>query len=177
MHSNIARPYALAAFNFARDTKQIAAWKSFMKLAAEIAQQQDVRKLLANPMVQASQLYQVFHAVLTSQITPEQNNFLQLIAQNNRFVVLPEIEQLFNAYVDALEKTSVVRVVTAIETTNEFQMKLANALTKRTHSEVTLKCEIDPAIIAGAVVYIDGDRVIDGSVVGKLARLLETSLR
>ena len=54
----------------------------------------------------------------------------------------------------------------------DFRQKLTQALTKRIQREVTLQCEIDPAILGGAIIHI-GDRVIDGSIRGKLTRLLE----
>lgn len=172
--SSIARPYALAAFEIARDSQQLPAWKDLLVFAAQISQHKDVVKLLANPDVSSAKLFEFFHEMLASKLTPkntEQENFLRLLAQNKRFNVLAEISQAFNALYASLEKMSRVRVITAVKAGQEFQQKLSSSLTKRIKNEVTLECEIDPAIIGGAIIHM-GDRVIDGSIRGQLARLL-----
>ena len=69
-----------------------------------------------------------------------------------------------------------MRVVTAIGVQDDFKAKLTKALSARIERDVTLECEIDPAILGGAIIHV-GDRVIDGSIRGKLTRLLEFSLR
>lgn len=174
--SNIARPYALAAFESARDQSQIAEWKSFLFSAAMVSRQPSVQRLLADPERTPKSLYDLFADVLTSIITTEQKNLLMLLADNRRLNVLPEIAAAFNAHVDAFEKICTVRVVTAVAANDDFQQKIARALTIRTQREVKLHCEVNPGIIGGAIIHI-GDRVIDGSVRGKLTRLLEFSLR
>ena len=79
----------------------------------------------------------------------------------------------FNAHLATLEKISQVRVITATETQEAFRQKLVQALSKRIQRDVTLQCEIDASLIGGAIIHI-GDRVIDGSIRGKLSRLLES---
>jgi F-type H+-transporting ATPase subunit delta len=170
--SSIARPYALAAFEYAREKQQLPAWKAFLTSASLVAKQPVIRKLLDNPELSSTKMPDVFQEVLASLLDTERKNFLLVLGQNKRLNVLPEIADLFNTYYTALEKISNVRVVTAVEAQKEFQDTLSHALAKRIQHEVTLHCEIDPAIIGGAVIHI-GDRVIDGSVRGKLTRLLQ----
>jgi F-type H+-transporting ATPase subunit delta len=170
--SSIARPYALAAFECARDKKQLPAWKDFLETAAFYAKQAEVAHILENPELPSAKIFDLFHELLAVQLDAERKNFLLLLAQNKRFNVLSEISDTFNAYYAALEKTSTVRVITATPAEEAFKRKLSEALTKRTKREVTLQCEIDPALIGGAIIHI-GDRVIDGSIRGKLSRLLE----
>jgi F-type H+-transporting ATPase subunit delta len=170
--SSIARPYALAAFDSAQEKQQLPMWKAFLEAAAYMARQPAVAKILANPEVSSSRQYDLFHDVLTSFIDNERNNFLRLLAQNKRLNALPEIADVFNVYYAALEKISKVRVITAVEASKDFRATLTQSLSKRIQREVTLQCEIDPAIIGGAIIHI-GDRVIDGSIRGKLTRLLD----
>lgn len=173
--SSIARPYALAAFEIARDKEQLSGWKGFLTFASVISKNKDVVRLLKNPEFSSANAFDLYSQLLT-QVTPEQNNFLLLLSQNKRLLALPEISEAFNAYYSALEKISTVRVVTALKTEKEFNDRLEAALTKRIKHKVKIKSEVDPAIMGGAVIHI-GDRVIDGSIRGKLARLLEFSLR
>lgn len=174
--SSIARPYALAAFEAAKAAKQLPAWKTFLQTAALVADDEDMVRLLANPELSSASLLQLFEEVLSSELDQESKNFLRLLAQNKRFMVLPAISALFNDYYTTLEKISEVRLITAVPIDDIFRTKLSSALSKRLQQDVTLTCDVDPAILGGAVIHI-GDKVIDGSIRGKLARLLEFSLR
>jgi F-type H+-transporting ATPase subunit delta len=174
--SNIARPYALAAFEYAQAAQQLPAWTAFLKQATFITEQPSVIQVLANSQVLPAQLFDLYQSTFAHPLDAEQKNFLQLLAQNKRLMILPKITEAFNTYYAQLEKISHVRVVTATEPKEEFKQKLVQALTKRINSHVTLECEIDPAILGGAIIHM-GDNVIDGSIRGKLTRLLEFSLR
>jgi len=172
-YANIARPYALAIFETAREKEQLPAWKAFLESAAVMVQHPDISRLLANPETQPEKLFELFCEVLQSLLDDEKKNLLRLLAQNRRLVVLPEIKTTFNHHYAALEKTSVVRIVTAVTMSNEFEQILAKALAKRTQREVTLECEVNPSILGGAIIHM-GDRVIDGSIRGKLTRLYQS---
>ncbi|OGT43151.1 MAG: ATP synthase F1 subunit delta [Gammaproteobacteria bacterium RIFCSPHIGHO2_12_FULL_37_34] len=168
----IARPYALAAFEYARDKQQLSAWKAFLEAASYAAKQAPIEKWLVDPQVSSEKLLVLFNEVLASLLNNEQKNFLILLAQNKRLMILSDISTLFNAHIAALEKMSNVRLITAVAPQETFQQQLATTLGKRIQHKVTLHCEVDPTILGGAVIHM-GDRVIDGSVRGKLTRLLQ----
>lgn len=174
--SSIARPYARAAFEYAKAKQELVAWKAFLKSAAEVACDEKVASLLANPVIKGQAFYQLFHEVLASKLNTERDNFLRLLALRKRFDALPEIARSFNAAYDTYEKISNVRLTTAIDIKEDFRRTLTSALSQRLSKQITLQCDIDPAILGGAIIHI-GDRVIDGSIRGKLIRLLEFSLR
>lgn len=174
--SNIARPYALAAFEFARDHQQLATWKKFLTFAAYIVNQPEVNQLIRNPELPAKQFTELFYELLSFQLDIEQKNFLLILSSNKRFFVLPQIAHLFDMLYAAHERTKSVRIVTAVEIDKPLKEKLTDVLSKRINHDVTLHSEVDPAILGGAIIHI-GDRVIDGSIRGKLTRLLEFSLR
>lgn len=173
---SIARPYAYAAFEAAHDANELSQWKAFLETAALIAKDKVLARILHNPEITTQKLYDLFADIMPSLLDEKRRNFLLLIAQNRRFSALPEIASLYKNYVAELEKMSNVRVITAVAIDDAYKKKLANALTKRIKRDVTLHCEIDPKIIGGAIIHI-GDSVIDGSIRGKLTRLLEFSLR
>lgn len=192
-YAGIARPYALAAFEYARDKggqSLLLAWQTFLSAAKQVMENDDVRRLLGNPENTTEKslniVVDLLSAVLKKEISSDgaeqplidahQLNFLKIVAKNKRSLILPEISIQFDALLADYDKASFVRVVTAVETNAEYKQLLKQALTRRIQREVTLQYEIDPSVIGGAVIYI-GDKVIDGSVRGKLSRLLEFSLR
>lgn len=174
---SIARPYARAAFECAREKQALDAWKAFLDAAASAIKQPMVTKLLARSEASIKhKLSDAIIEVLSPLLDTERKNFLLLLIENDRLIVLPDISALFTTYYDAFEKMSTVRVVTAIDVSDDYKQELANALSKRTQTKVTLNCELDPAILGGAIVHL-GDKVIDASIRGQLTRLLEFSLR
>lgn len=168
--SSIARPYALAAFEYARTAEQLENWKVFLNTAADVAAAPAMQNVLDNPEIEIAKKTGLFKDVLKSMLDKERENFLSLLAQHNRFNVLPDIAEKFNHYLEALEEISKVRVVTAIKAQEDFNKKLAQVLSSHIKKEVTLENEVNEEILGGAVIHI-GDRVIDGSLRGKLSRL------
>lgn len=171
LHS-IARPYALAAFDYAQEQNQLPTWKVFLEAAARVAHDKQVLAMLSNPEVYAPRQVELFSEVLSSMMDEHKKNFLKLMALHGRLAVLPEVHETFNAYYAALEKVSKVRVTTAVEIDNAYKQKLTEVLARKLQRDVVLNCVIDPAVIGGAIIHI-GDRVIDGSIRGKLNRMLE----
>ena len=71
------------------------------------------------------------------------------------------------------EKTVDVEVISAFTMDETAKTKLAAALKQRLNREVKLNTIVDKSLIGGLVLRA-GDLVIDGSVRGKLNKLIET---
>lgn len=169
----IARPYALAAFESALEKSDLAAWEIMLRDAALIANNPAVSELFSRPEITREQLRDLFCEVLASILDTEKKNFLWLLADKGRLPALADIAELFADYRAEHEKSMTVKVVSAVTLDEHYKNKLMNALTKRLQRKVSLQCDVDPALLAGAVIYA-GDTVIDGSVRGKLNRLIES---
>lgn len=170
--NTIARPYALAAFEFALEKSDLAAWENMLRTAAFIAQDKDMARLFISPKATQQELAEIFCEILAP-IDAEKKNFISLLAEYERLVALPEIAALFATYRAQYEKTITVQVTSAVELDKPYQEKFATALTQRLKRKVELECTIDESLLGGAVIRA-GDMVIDGSVRGKLNRLLES---
>lgn len=170
--TTIARPYANAAFEYALANNSVAAWDSFLQFAAAIVQDENVNTLLTNPTMTARQLGDLLCDLLSAGLDASQENFIRLLADNHRLAALPEITQLFKEHREAQEKTLSVRVTSAVPLSADYQKLLQETLTKRFARKVSMQCELDPDVLGGAIIYA-GDKVIDGSVRGKLNRLME----
>lgn len=174
--ASFARPYALAAFEVAHEHDSLPQWKIFLDAAAKIADDKQLAQLIRNPEIQPNKFEELFAGILQAYCDEHRRNFLRLLAHNRRLYLLPDIATLYAAYLAELERMSNIRVITATAVDDAYKQTLSKALGNRMKQNVTLHCEIDPSIIGGAIIHI-GDRVIDGSVRGKLTRLLEFSLR
>ena len=171
--STIARPYALAAFEYALDKDNLLGWNSMLQTAKQVVQDKAMAPLLNSPQIQQTELAEVIFSILGDTLDTEQKNFIQLLAEYERLTTLPEIAKLFAENLAQHQKTITVEVISAIELDSSYQQKFIDALTRRLKRKVSLDCKVDSSLLGGAMIRA-GDMVIDGSVRGKLNRLLES---
>lgn len=171
--TTIARPYALAAFEYALDKNDLAGWEAMLQTAAVIAQDAAMAPLLQSPEVTQEQLVEIFCEILAKKLDADKMNFMQLLGEYERLDALPEIAELFANYRAQYEKTITVQVISATALNKADEQKFVDALTRRLKRKVSLQCEVDESLLGGAMIRA-GDMVIDGSIRGKLNRLLES---
>ncbi len=166
----IARPYARAAFEEARAHERLAPWSEALQVAAEVVRDPRVQTLLGNPRVTPAQLAQLVTGIAAAPLADAGANFVRTLAVNRRLAYLPEISALFNKLKDAAQGVADVTVTSAAPLDASQKQKLAAALHKRLRRTVRLHCEVDAALIGGAVLR-SGDLVIDGSLRTRLDRI------
>lgn len=174
--TRIARPYVAAAFEFGQTHHSLASWQQFLTAASLVVNNEQVKKLLHSPQISKNELTLFCCDVLSKILTAEQENFLKLLGEHDRLVALPEIATLFAQAVAEHEKTVNVEVWSAVTLPDDFKQTLIQALTKKLKRKVHLQDKVDADLLGGVLVRA-GDVVYDGSVRGKLNRLLDTSLR
>lgn len=174
--ARIARPYAQAAFQYANEKSDFAEWKVFLDNAASIVTDPKMSRLMRTDALNREQVRDLFNEILKPSLNEARANFLRLVIQNKRVIFFPDIAAHFETLLSAFMKKSNVRLVTAVDAQEAFKVKLAAHLSHKLNKEIVLQCEKDPSILGGAVIYVD-NKVIDGSLRGKLNRLLEFTLR
>lgn len=166
----LARPYAKAAFELAREAGALQQWSQTLRtLTAAVADAQ-VAALLADPRLSRHEVAGVLIAALGDKLDAPGRNLVRLLAENNRLAALPAIAEEFEALRAEAEKRVEVEITTATAVAEPQQQALIGAVRKRLAREVQVAWKTDPALIAGAVIRA-GDLVIDGSVAGELAQL------
>ena len=168
--ATIARPYAKAAFQHARDTNAFAQWSQGLQTLAEIVADPRVHELLGNPSVSGEDLAQFVMGVTGPALDEHGQNFFRTLAENHRLGYLPEISTLFDRYKDEAESVIDVTVTSATPIDAAQQQALSKALERKLKRSVRLHCETDPTLIGGAVLRA-GDTVIDGSLLSRLKRI------
>lgn len=171
--SVLARPYATAAFEYALEHNALLSFDHAMKKAAMIANDPTMKALLSKPGISNDTLLEIFSDIMSKDLTTPLQNFLNILAENKRLPLLPDIAMLFHAFYEEHQKQSTVVVTSATDLDKRYYDLLTQSLSKRLQRKVSLVCEIDPSLLGGAIVRA-GDMVIDGSIRGKLNRLLES---
>ena len=168
--ATVARPYAKAAFAFAREEGVLERWSGWLGTAGAIVQSEEYGKLEGSSGVGTPQLLELIAGICGGALDAHGRAFLALLAENGRLDYLPEIAARFAALKAEDENVADVEVVSAVALEEAQRQRLAAALRTRLRREVRLHCTVDAGLIGGAVVR-SGDLLIDGSLRDKLGRL------
>lgn len=163
----LARPYAKAAFEFAKSESVVEQWAQNLTVAAGLAQNDQILDYFIRPEVLDEDLVQL---VSGDHASEQYKNFVLLLAMNNRLSLLPEVAELYQYYLEKDAQSLSVDVFSAIELTDEQKQAMTAALNKRTGKQISLNTHIDESLMGGARIHC-GDLVIDGTLRGKVERL------
>ncbi|MFC3908200.1 F0F1 ATP synthase subunit delta [Legionella dresdenensis] len=168
----IARPYAKAVFETALANAALDKWSEYLHALAVAVSCEEVTRFITNPVTTAEQHSELLFSTMQGAGAgdDELKNFIQVLAQNKRLTVLPEIVELYEAMKAEQEKSLTVNVSSYSELSDAQQQRLITSLSNRLQRQVTLEITIDKTLLGGAVISA-GDFVIDGSVRGKLNKL------
>ena len=168
--STVARPYAEAVFRLARDSDELTAWSGRLKFAAQVVADPQMRVLIADPNVSAGRVSDLLISLLGASLGDTGANLIRLLAKNRRLPLLAEIEAQFEALKAHAEGKLEAHIISALDMSDAQVSELAGALKTKYGREVEVSVSVDPALIGGVVVAI-GDRVMDGSVRGRLQKM------
>jgi F-type H+-transporting ATPase subunit delta len=166
----IARPYAQAAFEEAQKQNALKAWSEILLELAEVVQNADVRAVVSNPKVPKAKAADLMEAFVGTTASAQQRNFVRVLADNRRLLVLPEIAEHFEMLKAEAEKTVNVVVDSAFELSASQQDKIVSSLKKRMGREIKLACNVKKDLLGGVVIRA-GDKVIDGSALTRLGEM------
>ncbi|RUO27005.1 F0F1 ATP synthase subunit delta [Aliidiomarina minuta] len=167
--TTVARPYAKAAFDFAVEHGALQEWQNMLFFAAAVAEHDNMRTFLKSA-VGRDQTASVFISVCGEQLDEKGQNFIKVLAANERLSTLPAVAQAYIALRADYDNEVSVDVTSAVALDKEQQAKLSAALEKRLARKVKLNCSVNPEIIGGLLIQA-GDTVIDGTLKSKLAKL------
>lgn len=171
----IARPYAEAVFRLAKEKGALAAWSGYLGQLSAYVQNAEVKACIANPGPTSAQKADIVKSLLGGTVDGDLANFIQVLATNDRLVVLPEIAAFFENLKSAEEGVKDAIVYSAFPLDDKQRNELLPTLEAQFKSKLSLEIKVDPELIGGVKVVV-GDQMFDGSVRGKL-EAMATALR
>ena len=170
--STVARPYAEALFQAASDDRAtgLAGWADLVGEMAQVAANPDVRNAMSDPRLDDAQRIQVFSSLLKSKLPASAGNFITLLVQNDRLLLLPEIAEQFIALKNRHEGTAQAEITSAFELSEAQVKDLVVALEGKFGLKLKPHVTVDPSLIGGVRVAV-GDQVLDTSVQAQLTRM------
>jgi F-type H+-transporting ATPase subunit delta len=172
IQASLAGRYAIALFELARDAKQIeTVGASLATLRRAIDESEDLRTLIASPMIAREEQASALGAVVGSLgLDPLTGNFVGVVAQNRRLAQLPNVIRAFNLLA-ARHRGEITAEVTSARPLEEDQVAaIKQHLRSRVGRDIAVDLSVDPAILGGLVVKV-GSQMIDSSIRTKLNTL------
>ncbi len=175
----IARPYAEAVFQLARESGALSVWSDLLHASAVAVADANVARLIDSPKTDTAQIVGLVADVARQAAgagvdSAQVDNLLKLLAENGRLPVLGEIAVLFDKLKADVENSVDVVLTAASPVDAEQHARISAALKKRFGREINLHFKLDESLIGGARLQAD-DLVIDGSIrtaLGKMASAL-----
>ena len=190
--STLARPYAKAAFDYAKEHHAVNEWQDYLNVMNAIVSDKAFADYINNPAV-AAQAKVATLKDLYNQSSPEDSNtvfktlstaieggaqadsnafvnFLTQLAEQDRLALLPSINERFGLLKAADAKEVHAYVTSAYPLTQVQEQLIEHRLATSLGANVVLHVNVDPALIAGVTIKV-GDKVIDDSVRGTLKQL------
>jgi F-type H+-transporting ATPase subunit delta len=168
--ATVARPYAKAAFAYAREAGRVAEWSGWLATARSVVASEEFQKLERSPGITTAELTKLVAGICGERLDDHGRALLALLAENGRLDYLPEIASRFELLEAEDQNVADVEIVSATALDDRQKERLAGALRNRLRRDVRLQCSVDPSLVGGAVVR-SGDLLIDGSLKDRLERL------
>jgi F-type H+-transporting ATPase subunit delta len=165
-----ARRYAEAAFQVAERDGTFETWRSELDAAVSVAGDERALRVLANPAIPEERRAEVLNDLIGGHASQPVLNLIQMLLRRGRIEELPRVAAEFRRLDDARQGITHATVTSAAPLTSDEVTALTERLEQSTGGRITLHVEVDPSLLGGLIVRV-GDRMIDGSVRGRLERL------
>lgn len=165
----IARRYAHAYFDLARQAKDVPGWRRALEQVVTTLSQPDVAAALDDPRIPQRDRARVV-AELLADAQPAARNLARLLVERGRGAVLAQVLEQYDVLADRASGVLRAEVTTAVPVDAALEQRIRKQLAERLGGDVQTTVRQDPSILGGLVIRI-GDRVIDGSVRTRLEQL------
>lgn len=168
--TTIARPYAEAVFDIAKEQKALDQWSKMLAFAVAVVTAPEMAAIIANPNVARQSVEAALTTVCEKELNAEGLNMLKTLLSNGRLAILPQVAEMFEE-LRAKEAGVVDAVITSAYPLDGAQLKeLVASLEKRFGRKVEPQVAVDAELIGGVIIQV-GDEVIDASVRGSLQNM------
>ncbi len=162
--AQISKEYAEALFSLSCEyEKEKQTANALREIQKRFREYPDLFELLTAPSIPMEERLQVIEKVFGSIVPEHVLSFLQLLCERRRLGVLEECIKEYLCLLQAKEATTVAKVTSAVPLTPAELTTLKQKLEKISGNTVTTECHIDPSLLGGVIVELNG-KVMDGSL-------------
>ena len=165
-----ARRYAEAAFEVGLRDGTVETWRQELDAAASVVDDLRVARLLGNPAIAEETRLELAESTFGTIVSRPVLNLIGLMLRRGRIDELPRVAAEFRRLDNERQGITPATATTAVPLSEDEVRAITARLEEMTGGRVDLDLAVDPDLLGGLVVRV-GDRMIDGSVRGRLERL------
>ena len=163
----LARPYAEAVFKLAKDKNALDKWSQMLAFLEVVVREPQVQALIGDPNLSVQKIESLLLGVCGEQIDGVGRNLVQVLARNDRLLLLPAIRMLYEQRKAEQEGVLEAKIASAFALSDAQVGQLVSALEGKYKRRVVVQVSVDRELIGGVKITA-GDEVLDASVRGKL---------
>jgi F-type H+-transporting ATPase subunit delta len=168
MNTNrISVRYARALFETALEKKKADRINTDMLLILEASKINEFRFFLENPVIFPSKKQEIFNSIFRAYLDDLTLDFFKLLTRNKRELYFTAIARNFRAFAGSYFGIKSVELVTAYKPDEKLIKNISDIISGVFKAKVEISEKIDPEIIGGFVVTVEGLQY-DASVSTKL---------
>ncbi|MFH7030856.1 MAG: ATP synthase F1 subunit delta [Heteroscytonema crispum UTEX LB 1556] len=170
--AEVAQPYAQALMSVAQSKNQTEELgEDVRSLLSLLRGSEALQNVLDNPFITVEKKKSVLNQILGEGANPYLRNFLMLLVDRRRIILLEGICQEYLALLRQLNQTVLAEVTSAVPLSEAQQQGVKEKVIAMTNArEVELDTKIDRELIGGVIIKV-GSQVVDASIRGQLRRL------
>lgn len=172
LQNSVAARYAQAFFDIAKEDEQIDEYGQELTIVADVlSMNSEFFRLICHPCLTKDQKKGLVEKILMAcSLSRPTQEFLMVLERRKRIDLIREIAESYLQMADNQKNITTVIVTSAIPISSAQQDAIRNKLSQMVSSVIKLKMQVDHEIIGGLIIRLK-DKVIDGSVRGRLNRL------
>ena len=177
---DVSKIYAGALLDIGVETKILPRIGEELGSIAElISEERDLMLFLNAPVISKDRKKVLIEKLFLDKFCPEIINFLKVLIDNDRQLLIPEIYNCLTDLIDQKNNRQKVKVITSVKLEANTLKRIEKAIGEKFKKDVFVEEFVDKSILGGIVIRID-DTLIDGSIAKDLnilkAKLIETKV-
>ena len=170
-NGKISIRYAKALLSSAKEAKvEDKVYSEMTTLESAFAQFKLLKQAMTNPTLTKEEKIKLLNAVFNNKASKLTQGFIALVVENSREDYFYRIALSYQELYRKEKNIVVTHLTTAIELDESLKKKIVNSVEEQEKSKVELREEVNPDIIGGYILDIDGKR-LDASIIRQLSKL------
>ena len=170
-NGKISIRYAKALLSSAKEAKvEDKVYSEMITLESAFSQVRLLLQAMSNPILNKEDKIKLINSIFNSKASKLTQDFISLVVGNGREDYFYRIALSFQELYRKDKNIVVTHLTTAIEADENIKSKIVKSVEKQENSKVELRTEVNPNIIGGYILDIEGKR-LDASIIRQLSKL------
>jgi len=171
--SDLGIRYATALFEISQESGLTNDYLEQAQLICDNIACDDAHRVLTHPRITSDEKFAFLQNAFGEHIHQDLLGFMRLVTSKNREAfLLPALRKLVDM-IKTHQRQTTARVVSAVPLSDEQATRLVESLEKKLNKKVDVTVLVDPAVIAGISIHVDG-YFLDRTVKSMLKDMKET---